>query len=210
MLFWGMLGIGAGVGAAVGSIIGGKKGARMGALAGAAGSALSASALAGDTPLADGKSFFVLATSAALGCGLMAGFFFGFSVVVMKSLAQQPQAAGMATMQTINIVVFNPWFGTAFVGTAAACVLVILVSLLHWRDPGAFYALVGSALYLIGTLLVTTVLNVPKNDVLAAMAPTAPDAPDLWSRYLASWTAWNHVRAAAAFAAAASLTVALY
>jgi uncharacterized membrane protein len=36
-----------------------------------------------------------------------------------------------------------------------------------------------------------------------------PDGTSLWVNYLASWTAWNHVRAAAALAAAASLTIAL-
>jgi uncharacterized membrane protein len=153
--------------------------------------------------------FLALTTLAALGCGLMAGFFFAFSAVVMKSLSQQSQAAGMAAMQTINVVVFNPWFGTAFFGTPVACVLVMIYSLPHWRDPGTIYSLIGGALYLIGTLLVTVLFNLPRNDALAAVAPSAPGASGLWSSYLTSWTAWNHVRTAAAFAAAVSLTIAL-
>jgi len=40
---------------------------------------------------------------AALGCGLMAGLFFAFSVSVMKSLARLPSAAGIAAMQFINV-----------------------------------------------------------------------------------------------------------
>jgi len=68
---------------------------------------------------------------------------------------------------------------------------------------------VGSLLYLIGTILVTIVFNVPRNDALAAVNTESADGARLWAGYVTSWTAWNHVRTAAALAAAASLTVAL-
>ncbi|MPY87536.1 MAG: DUF1772 domain-containing protein [Luteitalea sp.] len=139
----------------------------------------------------------------------MAGFFFAFSVAVMTALAQQPPPAGMATMQAINIAVFNPVFGTAFTATPVLCVLVMIDSLLRWDEPDALCVLVGGTLYLIGTLGVTAMFNVPRNDALAAVQPTAQGSAVLWSRYLREWTAWNHVRTAAAFAAAAWLTVAL-
>jgi len=83
---------------------------------------------------------------AALGCGLMAGLFFAFSVSVMKALARLPPAEGIAAMQSINVAILNPLFGAAFFGTAAACVLVMISSLLWWHAPGAVYLLVGSAL----------------------------------------------------------------
>ena len=43
--------------------------------------------------------------------------------------------------------------------------------------------------------------NVPLNNTLAELEPDDPEAAEEWSRYLASWTAWNHVRTVAAFAA---------
>jgi uncharacterized membrane protein len=58
-------------------------------------------------------------------------------------------------------------------------------------------------------LLVTIVFHVPKNAALAAVAPANPDSASLWAGYVASWTAWNHVRTVAALAAAASFGVAL-
>jgi hypothetical protein len=61
----------------------------------------------------------LLALVTALGSGLVAGFFFSFSVVVMQSLGKIPAPAGIAAMQSINIVVINPWFFAAFFGTAA-------------------------------------------------------------------------------------------
>jgi uncharacterized membrane protein len=85
----------------------------------------------------------------------------------------------------------------------------MIASLLRWHDPGAVYLLIGGALYLAGSLLVTLVFNVPKNEALASVAPADPEGASLWTDYLSKWTAWNHVRAAAALAAAASLTIAL-
>jgi len=152
---------------------------------------------------------FTLTLFAALGCGLIAGVFFAFSAFVMKALARLSPAEGIAAMQSINVAVINPLFLTAFLGTAAACVFVIISSFLRWHDPGAVYSLAGGVLYLVGSLLVTIVFNVPKNKALASVAPGDPNSASLWASYLASWTAWNHVRAVAALAAAASLIIAL-
>ena len=58
-----------------------------------------------------------LVVAAVLGSGVVAGFFFAFSVCVM--LARLAPAEGIHAMQAINVVVLNPWFFTAFFGTAA-------------------------------------------------------------------------------------------
>ena len=152
---------------------------------------------------------FTITLVAALGCGLMAGLFFAFSVSVMKALARLPSAEGIAAMQSINVAIINPVFLAAFFGTAVACVLVMIASFLRWHDFGAVYLLSGAALYLVGTFLVTLVFNVPKNNALASVAPANPESASLWTDYLSKWTAWNHIRAAAALAAATSLTIAL-
>jgi uncharacterized membrane protein len=152
---------------------------------------------------------FALTLLAALGCGLIAGVFFAFSAFVMKALARLPPSEGIAAMQSINVVVLNPSFLGVFLGTAAACVIAMVSSLLRWHEPNAIYLFVGGALYLVGTLLVTMVRNVPKNNALASIAPTDPKGPNLWAGYVASWTVWNHVRTAAALAAAALLSIAL-
>jgi uncharacterized membrane protein len=144
---------------------------------------------------------------AALGCGLMAGLFFAFSTSVMRALARLPPAEGIAAMQSINIAILNPVFLAPFLGTAVACALVAVASFFRWHEAGAAYPLVGGALYLVGTFLVTVVFNVPLNNSLASVAPADPAAADLWDHYLTRWTAWNHVRAATALAAAAALTL---
>ncbi|HEU5260866.1 MAG TPA: anthrone oxygenase family protein [Gemmatimonadales bacterium] len=75
-----------------------------------------------------------------------------------------------------------------------------------WHDAGAAYLLAGSLLYLVGTVMVTIVFNVPRNNALAAVGPDSVDGARVWAGYLTSWTAWNHVRTVAALAAAGSLT----
>jgi uncharacterized membrane protein len=152
---------------------------------------------------------FALKLFAVLGCGLIAGVFFAFSTFVMSALARRPPAQGIAAMQSINITVINPWFMTAFLGTAGACTLLAVSSLLKWNQPGAAYLLIGSLLYLVGTLGVTIVFNVPLNDALAKVEPGSTDGASLWASYLTNWTLWNHVRTVAALAAAALFTSAL-
>ncbi|HSB69251.1 MAG TPA: anthrone oxygenase family protein [Candidatus Methylomirabilis sp.] len=152
---------------------------------------------------------FALTLVAALGCGVVAGVFFTLSGLVMKALARLPPGEGIAAMQSINIAVLNPWFMTAFLGTAAACILALIASLVRWHEPGAAFLLVGSTLYLVGSLLVTIVFNVPRNNALASVAPADPNGASLWAGYVATWTARNHVRTAASLAAAAAFSIAL-
>jgi uncharacterized membrane protein len=153
--------------------------------------------------------FDFVAFLSGLGCGLVAGVFFAFSTFVMKALAKLPPAQGLAAMQSINEVVINPWFLTLFLGTAVTSACMVIGSLLRWHDPRAFYWLAGGALYLAGTILVTAVCNVPRNDALAQVAPGSPEAAGFWATYLSIWTAWNHVRTVAALLAGVSFTVAL-
>ena len=152
---------------------------------------------------------FGLKLFSALGCGLVAGVFFAFSTFVMNALARLQPPSGIAAMQSINITAINPLFMVALFGTAAACIFLAVSSLLEWHQPGAPYLLLGSLLYLVGTVLVTIACNVPLNDALAKVDPDSTDGANLWISYLANWTLWNHVRTVAALAAAASLTIAL-
>lgn len=150
---------------------------------------------------------FALKLFSALGCGLIAGVFFAFSTFVMKALAQQPPPQGIAAMQAINITVINPWFMTAFLGTAVTCLVLAISTLSKWHQPGAIYLLVGSLLYLVGTFLVTMLGNVPLNDALAIADSKSTEGATLWAKYLTNWTFWNHLRTIAALAAATLLTM---
>ena len=155
------------------------------------------------------QHYFVLKFLAILGCGLVAGVFFAFSTFVMSALARLQPAQGIAAMQAINITAINPLFMLVLFGTAMLCLFLVVSSLLKWHQPGAPYLLMGSLLYLIGTVLVTIAANVPLNDALAIVQPNSAEGATLWSRYLTHWTMWNHVRTVTALAAAALITLAL-
>jgi uncharacterized membrane protein len=131
---------------------------------------------------------FVFTLVTALACGLVAGFFFAFSTTVMKALARLPAAQGVAAMQSINVVVINPLVMLALFGTALACVVLVVASLVEWGEPYAVYLLVGGLLYLVGAIVVTGVYHVPRNNAIAILDPTASDAESQWSRYVRTWT----------------------
>jgi hypothetical protein len=78
-----------------------------------------------------------LTVVAAVVCGLQGGLFYAFSTAVMLALARQPHPSGMATMQTINVIVFNPWFGGAFALAPVACALAMITALARWPAPEA-------------------------------------------------------------------------
>ena len=146
--------------------------------------------------------FHVLTVTWAIGCSLVSGVFFIFSVCVMRALGTLPPPQGIRAMQAINVVILNPWFLGLFAGTAVLCIfsLVWLIEQNAW--PPRTGPLAGSLLYLIGVVIVTRMFNIPRNEALMAVDPESADGATLWADYLKTWTWWNHVRAVAALAAA--------
>ena len=153
------------------------------------------------------KLAFLLTLLAALGSGLIAGVFFIFSVAVMRALERVP--GGMVPMQSINIVIINPMFLGVFMGTAVLCVVLLVVSVMRWQSPGSVWLVAGCLLYLMGSIGVTMVFNVPMNNALAAADPASAEGQKIWADYLTNWTFWNHVRTLASLAALASFIAAV-
>jgi uncharacterized membrane protein len=146
---------------------------------------------------------------AAIGSGLMAGLFFAFSTSVMAALARLPAESGAAAMNSINVVILNPLFLSVFMGIALLCAILAVRAFLNWSEPGSAWLMAGSLFYLVGIFLVTAVFSVPLNDALAAVAPGTAEGTALWTRYLADWVPWNHVRTLSGVAALASFIMAL-
>jgi uncharacterized membrane protein len=196
-------------GAAFGRVVGNRTGAVVGAVIGAVACLVYAYLLSAGLFVPNVTTGSVLTVAAAVLCGLQGGFFYAFSTGVMSALGRQPHPSGMAAMQTINVVVFNPWFGGAFTLAPVACALAMITALARWPAPETIWIVAGGAIFLIGTMAVTALCNVPRNDALEAMPTNAEGAAELWSRFLREWTFWNHVRSGAALVAAAVLTAAL-
>jgi len=146
----------------------------------------------------------------ALGCGLIAGVFFAFSSFVMPALKRLSTEGGIAAMQSINNMAVTPAFMMTLFGTAATCLGLIAWAAFSWGEQPTPLVLAGGTLYLVGTIGVTIACNVPLNNRLATLHHQGLDSAGRWEEYVTKWTAWNHVRVAAALAAAALLTIALH
>lgn len=140
----------------------------------------------------------------ALGAATVGGVFFAFSSFVMKALAQLPAAQGVAAMQRINVVVINPWFMGAFMGTLLLSIVCVVVALMSWQPV----LLAAGLLYAVGNFGVTMVFNVPRNNHLARLDAVSTEAATYWPVYVREWTFWNHVRTVAGLAAAACAVLA--
>jgi len=151
----------------------------------------------------------VLAVVSVVGCGLVAGLMFAFSVSVMTALGRLPAAQGIAAMREINVAILNPAFALVFGGTTLSCLVLAAIAAFTLDRPGARWCLAGTLLFLIGVVVVTAVVNVPMNDALAAVDPAGETCAELWARYLTQWSAWNHMRTLTACGATALLALAL-
>ena len=138
---------------------------------------------------------------AALGSGLIAGTFFAFSAFVMRALERLPAPHGVAAMQSINVVVINPVFLSAFFGTGLVCAILCVGVVLGWQEARQIGLIAGSLAYLLGCLVVTMTRNVPMNTALARVAAASPEAARYWPEYVSRWTFWNHLRTASSLAA---------
>jgi len=143
-----------------------------------------------------------------VGTGLMAGLFFTFSAVIMRSLEKLPPTQGLMAMQSINLRIINPVFLLVFLGSAALCLLVAVLSFID-ETPGRWWRLVGAVAYLVGIMVVTFAVNVPLNDTLAAVDPNSATAAQSWQDFLSSWNPPNHVRTVAGILAVVFLALGL-
>ncbi|MEQ5834875.1 anthrone oxygenase family protein [Marinobacter sp. NFXS9] len=141
----------------------------------------------------------------AMGCGLIAGLFFAFSVAVMDALGQLAPSDGVAAMQRINRVIVNPLFLGVFFGTGALCLALMMIAV-PWRGDTVWLVL-GGVLYLVGSLGITLICNVPLNNRLARVPADSLEADIVWADYRARWTRWNHVRTVSSLLASASLVL---
>ncbi|MEX3615198.1 DUF1772 domain-containing protein [Paenibacillus glucanolyticus] len=154
------------------------------------------------------RFIFLLTLFSVVGSGLIAGLFFAFSSFMMTALSRIPNEQGINAMQSINVSILNPTFSTLFMGTALTSIVLTIVSIIHWGEPGSLHLLGASLLYLAG-FIVTIAFNVPLNDALAAVDPGSSTGTEVWNTYLRSWTPWNHVRTVTSLGALVMFVLAL-
>ena len=152
--------------------------------------------------------FQLLVLLTAWGCAITGGIFYAFSSFVMAALARIPVNEGISAMQAINVTVINGSFFGVFFGTAFLCLAIMVLAVMGYGSLSN-WAMGGAALYLLGTIGVTMVLNVPLNNQLAPLDAMAGMSAEFWTTFVRDWTFWNHIRTAAALAAALLLGAAV-
>ncbi|MFM9443946.1 DUF1772 domain-containing protein [Streptomyces acidiscabies] len=153
--------------------------------------------------------YVAMAVAGVLVTGVMTGVFAAFSVLVMRGLGALPAAQGVAAMNAINRAALTSVFMWLFLGTAAVCAVVAVVTFVLWPEQGRVELLLGSGLYLVGAFGVTVTANVPRNERLLGLGAESAEGIAYWPAYVREWTMWNHVRTAASGAAALSYALAL-
>ncbi|WP_323756036.1 DUF1772 domain-containing protein [Roseivirga sp.] len=101
---------------------------------------------------------------AVLLTGLSAGLFFAWFVSVIPGTRRFSDFAYLETMQSINRAIINPAFIIIFLGSA---VLLAMGTMQHYQSGSTFWILLAATVtYLIGTIGVTGMGNVPLNNAL--------------------------------------------
>lgn len=147
----------------------------------------------------------VLLWLAAIGCGLMGGIYFAFSMFILRAFDSLGAAPASAAMNAINVVILRSPFMPLFWLTTLASLALAVLALWSWQSTPARIVFASGLVYVLGMFVCTVVFNVPLNDRLAAAAGDA----DMWQRYLVEWTRWNHLRTLASTVACAGFVWAL-
>jgi uncharacterized membrane protein len=138
-----------------------------------------------------------------------AGTFFGFSTGVMPGLNAARASSAVDAMQGINRRIQNPVFLGAFLLAPVAAGAAGALLLADGRRSAGLLFLSAGAVYVLGALAPTVVVNVPMNNALdVTRIPSDPaEAARVWADYTGRWTAWNTTRAV--FSSASVLLMAL-
>ena len=136
----------------------------------------------------------ILLWAAAFSSGLMAGVYFAFSGFIMKAFDKIETAQSVAAMNAINEVILRSLFMPVLFGSSIISFLLVVVAFVYWGEAGAGLALIAGMIYFVGMFVCTVVFNVPLNNALAKLGPDSDNTQQMWSRYLRTWTNWNHLR----------------
>ena len=158
-------------------------------------------------PGAPSATLAVLLVLAAVLTATSGGVLFAFSSFVMPGLARLDAADGAAAMQSLNITAVRPSFMSVFFGAGVVGAVAAVVAFTEGFP--AVLPVLAAAVYLLGVIGLTALVNVPLNNRLAAVPADEAARSGLWAQYLRRWTAANHVRSLAGAVSAALFVVSL-
>jgi uncharacterized membrane protein len=138
---------------------------------------------------------FVLFGSVVL-TGLSAGLFYAWSVSVIPGTQRVADVTYLQTMQSINKAILNPAFYLIFFGSIVFLSIASIYEI-HTRSLTFWLLLFSSILYLVGTIGVTGLGNVPLNnqlDILTLAEMQKDKIEEFRKLYEVNWNRLHMVR----------------
>ena len=156
--------------------------------------------------------YVIAAGAATISAAAVGGMFYVFSTMVMRGLDRAEPVEALTAMRGINAQAnASAPFLIFFMGSTLLAAIVGVLAALRWSQPGSAYLVVGAVLSVL-TFVVTMAFNVPLNNHLDGLDPSALSAADAlseWKAYLVPWTNWNHVRTVTSLVGAVLMLIGL-
>lgn len=128
--------------------------------------------------------------------GATFGFYYAWVCSTMWGLDAADPRVAIAAMQAMNASVRNPVFFPVFFLTPAIALITAGLSWVAGLSRAAALLLGAGILTLFGSVMFTTLLNVPLNEALALVTVPADveNARAIWTEYSTAWQARNITR----------------
>lgn len=122
---------------------------------------------------------------------LMAGLFFSWTVSVIPGLAKLEDKSYLEAMQSLNRAILNPAFFVVFLGSIVALPLVTFFEYKSGTNKRFYLLMIASLIYLIGSVGVTFLGNVPINNQLEVLDISTMKSEQLKSFRSGFESKWN-------------------
>jgi len=128
---------------------------------------------------------------------VMVGIFFSWTISVTPGLGKLNDRSYLQAMQSLNREILNPTFFVVFIGSI---VLLPINAFLQYKSGINYRNLLfigGVIIYLLGTIAVTFLINIPLNNKLDVLDLNSMDATRISEfriAYEGKWNSYNLVR----------------
>jgi uncharacterized membrane protein len=133
----------------------------------------------------------IILIMATLSSGLIAGLFYAWSISVTPGLAKVSDENYLHAFQSMNRAILNPALFIFFFGLV---ILLPMLCYLSYKSPGSsvfWLILPATIFYLVGTMAVTILGNIPLNNALEALKIDSMTFEHMASFRLGFENKWN-------------------
>ena len=154
-----------------------------------------------------------LAVSTLL-CGLVAGFVFAFTSVVMPGIQSLNDRDFLRAFKAMDGVIQHnqPLFLVVWIGSVVVLLISFMLSFWYLEGIEHLLFIVAAAAYLLGVQLPTATINIPLNNWMQGQdldSATDPAIQEARSRFESRWIKWNAIRTAFATLTSAQMIILL-